>query len=127
MARASDIQKPRSILAWCPGASLEMLSLSDSEDSGSGELCSTAIRKFSDEQRCYLEKLYQNGMTGWGKDHAAEVELAVAGTGLSLSQIKVCLRVNANYKKLLISCVLFSCHSLTIVTYWSSRIVDCVY
>ncbi len=48
-----------------------MLSLSDSEVSGSGELCSTAIPKFSDEQRCYLDKLYQNGMTSWGKDHAA--------------------------------------------------------
>ncbi len=82
----------------------------------------------NDEQRCYLEKLYQHGMTGWGKDHAVEAKLlAVVGTGLSLSQIKVCLRVNANYKELLIACVLFSCHSLTIVTYWSSRIVDCVY
>ncbi len=83
--------------------------------------------KIFNEQRCYLVKLYQNGMTGWGKDHAAEVELAVAGTGLSLSQIKACLRINANYKELLIACVLFSGHSLTIVTYWSSRIVDCVY
>ena len=82
----------RLLVVFCDlRAAFEMLSQSDSEDSGPGEVCPTPRRKFSSEQSCYLEKLYLNGMTGWGKDHAAEVELAVAGTGLSLSQIKVCL------------------------------------
>ena len=29
------------------------------------------------------------GMTGWGMDHCRDIELAIAGTGLSLSQVKV--------------------------------------
>lgn len=36
-----------------------------------------------------LEALYQRGMNGWGKAHESEIGLAMASTGLKLSQIKV--------------------------------------
>ena len=36
-----------------------------------------------------LDLFNVGGMTGWGMDHCRDIELASAGTGLSLSQVKV--------------------------------------
>ena len=36
-----------------------------------------------------LEALYRRGMTGWGKAHESDINLAIASTGLKLTQIKV--------------------------------------
>ena len=38
-----------------------------------------------------LENLYSRGMTGWGKSHGANIEVAMSSTGLTLSQVKVAI------------------------------------
>ena len=48
-----------------------------------------SLQKFPPEVSDCLERLYANGMTGWGMDYSNDVELAVKSTGLSLSQVKV--------------------------------------
>ena len=37
-----------------------------------------------------LKSLYQKGMIGWGKKHAAAVVIAMESTGLTENQVKVC-------------------------------------
>ena len=46
-------------------------------------------QKFSDEAIPILQRLYSNGMTGWGKDHDSNISIAITTTGLTLTQIKV--------------------------------------
>ena len=50
---------------------------------------SNAGQKFSKDVLAVLDQFYVGGMTGWGMDHCRDIELAIAGTGLSLSQVKV--------------------------------------
>ena len=47
---------------------------------------SNAGQKFSKDVLAVLDQFYVGGMTGW---HCRDIELAIAGTGLSLSQVKV--------------------------------------
>ena len=47
-------------------------------------------KPFSKEVAAVLEALYSRGMTGWGKKHSANIETAIASTGLQLTQWKVC-------------------------------------
>ena len=47
-------------------------------------------KPFSKEVAAVLEALYSRGMTGWGKKHSADIETAIASTGLQLTQVKVC-------------------------------------
>ena len=46
--------------------------------------------KFPNEVTAILERLYSRGMTGWGKDHTGDIDIAIGSTGLTLSQVKVC-------------------------------------
>ncbi len=47
--------------------------------------------KFSEEAVSILEQLYSSGMNGWGADHSQVIGVAVNSTGLTLSQVKVCV------------------------------------
>ena len=49
---------------------------------------SNAGQKFSKDVLAVLYQFYVGGMTGWGMDHCRNIEVAIAGTGLSLSQVK---------------------------------------
>ena len=50
---------------------------------------SSTGQKFPEGVLAILEGLYGGGMTGWGIDHASDIEAAVSSTGLTLSQVKV--------------------------------------
>ena len=50
----------------------------------------SAGQKFPEEVTAILERLYRRGMTGWGKDHAGDLDIATGSTSLTLSQVKVC-------------------------------------
>ena len=52
------------------------------------EICSG--QKFPEEVAAILQGLYNRGMTGWGKVHAGELDVAVGTTSLTYSQVKVC-------------------------------------
>ena len=41
-----------------------------------------------------LKSLYERGMIGWGKKHAAAVVIAMETTGLTENQVKVCVLRN---------------------------------
>ena len=62
----------------------EMATLNDGNDGS----CS---QKFSNEAAAILESLYSSGMTGWGRDHSDSISTAISSTGLTLSQVKVCM------------------------------------
>ena len=47
-------------------------------------------KPFSKEVAAVLKALYSRGMTGWGKKFSADIETAIASTGLQLTQVKVC-------------------------------------
>ena len=44
---------------------------------------------FTEEVHEVLQTLYRRGMNGWGKKHSPNRSIAMARTGLNLSQIKV--------------------------------------
>ena len=44
---------------------------------------------FSEEVHETLRALHRSGMVGWGKKHPSHLKIALARTGLNLSQIKV--------------------------------------
>ena len=46
-------------------------------------------QKFPKETMAILERLYSKGLTGWGKDHAANIAITTGSTGLTLSHVKV--------------------------------------
>lgn len=56
-------------------------------------------QSFGHEVTRVLESLYQKGMNGWGQNHETELRCAMAGTGLSLDQVKVCAPVTQLYHK----------------------------
>ena len=44
---------------------------------------------FTEEVHEVLQTLYRRGMDGWGERHSPNISIAMARTGLNLSQIKV--------------------------------------
>ena len=63
---------------------------SDSEGESPAMTTVQTGKPFSKEVAAVLEALYSRGMTGWGKKHSADIETAIASTGLQLTQVKVC-------------------------------------
>ena len=53
---------------------------------------------FTEEAHETLRALYSRGMNGWGKKHSANINIAMAKTGLTLSQIKVYIYVASNFR-----------------------------
>ena len=53
------------------------------------DVCVQSGKPFPKDVTEKLEALYQRGMTGWGKAHESDINLAIASTGLKLAQIKV--------------------------------------
>ncbi len=62
----------------------------DMAGSGDEKMEREGNQKFSDEAIRILQRLYSNGMTGWGKDYHSNISIAITTTGLTLNQIKVC-------------------------------------
>ncbi len=63
----------------------------ENEDTVSRSSTNSGNLKFSEEAVSILEQLYSSGMNGWGADHSQVIGVAVNSTGLTLSQVKVCV------------------------------------
>ena len=69
----------------------------DSQSEPENEQCRGRIvpgKPFPRPLQQSLKSLYERGMIGWGKKHAAAVVIAMETTGLTENQVKVCVLRN---------------------------------
>ena len=52
------------------------------------------FEQFPKETVAILDSLYSRGVTGWGRSHTADVQVALKSTNLNIEQIKVCIHTN---------------------------------
>ena len=69
-------------------AGAEIPALSDGDVTAGG---GQQFEQFPKETVAILDSLYSRGMTGWGRSHTADVQVALKSTNLNIEQIRVCI------------------------------------